>query len=89
MSSPYDEGSIPCAIAFDPGIGFGKTVAHNLALLAHLDELRIDDRPLVVGVSRKSFLGKIGRLRQWRTANADGGDDFAPARARGEGSAGS
>jgi dihydropteroate synthase len=47
------------AVAFDPGIGFGKTVEHNLALLAHLDRLRIDDRPLVVGVSRKSSLGKM------------------------------
>jgi dihydropteroate synthase len=46
-------------IAFDPGIGFGKTVAHNLELLAHLPRLRVHDRPLVVGVSRKSFLGKI------------------------------
>jgi len=47
------------AIAFDPGIGFGKTVEHNLALLGHLQCLRIQDRPLVVGVSRKSSLGKM------------------------------
>jgi dihydropteroate synthase len=47
------------AIAFDPGIGFGKTVEHNLALLANLSGLRIHDRPLVVGVSRKSSLGKM------------------------------
>ena len=47
------------AIAFDPGIGFGKTVEHNLELLANIGRLRIQDRPLVVGVSRKSFLGKI------------------------------
>jgi len=47
------------AIAFDPGIGFGKTVEHNLDLLAHLERLRALDRPLVVGVSRKSFLGKL------------------------------
>ena len=49
----------PMAIAFDPGIGFGKTVEHNLELLAHLERLRAHDRPLVVGVSRKSFLGKL------------------------------
>ena len=49
----------PMAIAFDPGIGFGKTVEHNLDLLAHLERLRALDRPLVVGVSRKSFLGKL------------------------------
>ncbi|HJT79861.1 MAG TPA: dihydropteroate synthase [Chthoniobacterales bacterium] len=49
----------PMAIAFDPGIGFGKTVEHNLELLAHLEELRLNDRPIVLGVSRKSFLGKL------------------------------
>src|SRR2546423_15006241 len=47
------------AIAFDPGIGFGKTMEHNLELLAHLERLRVHDRPLVVGVSRKSSLGKM------------------------------
>jgi dihydropteroate synthase len=47
------------AIAFDPGIGFGKTVEHNLALLANLERLRVHERPLVVGVSRKSSLGKM------------------------------
>jgi dihydropteroate synthase len=45
-------------IAFDPGIGFGKTVEHNLALLRALPSLQVEERPLVVGVSRKSFLGK-------------------------------
>jgi dihydropteroate synthase len=49
----------PMAIAFDPGIGFGKTFEHNLELLAQLKRLRVHDRPLVVGVSRKSFLGKL------------------------------
>ena len=52
-------GIDPMAIAFDPGIGFGKTLEHNLALLRNLPKLRIQDRPLVVGVSRKSFLGKM------------------------------
>jgi dihydropteroate synthase len=47
------------AMAFDPGIGFGKTLPHNLELLANLQRLRIHDRPLVIGVSRKSFLGKL------------------------------
>jgi dihydropteroate synthase len=47
------------AIAFDPGIGFGKTVGHNLALLANLARLRVEERPIVVGVSRKSSLGKM------------------------------
>jgi dihydropteroate synthase len=55
-------GVDPMCIAFDPGIGFGKTVAHNLELLANLARLRVENRPLVVGVSRKSFLGKISGL---------------------------
>jgi len=49
----------PMAIAFDPGVGFGKTLDHNLELLAQLERLRAHDRPLVIGVSRKSFLGKL------------------------------
>jgi dihydropteroate synthase len=52
-------GIDPMTIAFDPGIGFGKTLEHNLELLRHLPRLRIENRPLVVGVSRKSFLGKV------------------------------
>jgi len=47
------------AIVFDPGIGFGKTVQHNLALLGSLPELVVEDRPLLLGVSRKSFIGKV------------------------------
>ena len=47
------------AVALDPGIGFGKTVEHNLALLAGLDRLVQCGRPVCVGLSRKSFLGKI------------------------------
>jgi dihydropteroate synthase len=46
-------------IWLDPGIGFGKTVDHNLELLRRLGELRELGRPLVVGTSRKSFIGKI------------------------------
>jgi dihydropteroate synthase len=46
-------------IMLDPGIGFGKTVAHNLTLLRRLAELAALGRPLVVGTSRKSFLGRI------------------------------
>jgi dihydropteroate synthase len=46
-------------IWIDPGIGFGKTVAHNLELLRRLGELRELGRPLVVGTSRKRFLGVI------------------------------
>src|SRR5437016_9062233 len=52
-------GVDPMAIAFDPGIGFGKTLEHNLELLRNLERLRVHDRPLVVGVSPKSFLEKL------------------------------
>lgn len=48
------------AIAVDPGIGFGKSLAHNLALLRGLDRLAALGHPVVVGVSRKSFIGKLG-----------------------------
>jgi dihydropteroate synthase len=47
------------AICLDPGFGFGKTVEHNFELLRRLDELATLGRPLLVGVSRKSSLGKI------------------------------
>jgi dihydropteroate synthase len=57
-------GIDPMAIAFDPGIGFGKTLEHNLELLAQLDRLRAHDRPLVVGISRKSFLAKVTGLSE-------------------------
>ena len=46
-------------IVIDPGIGFGKTVDHNLTLLRRLNELRVLGYPVLVGTSRKSFLGKV------------------------------
>jgi dihydropteroate synthase len=46
-------------VLLDPGIGFGKTVAHNLELLRRLDELSELGRPIVIGTSRKSFLGRV------------------------------
>ena len=65
-------GIDPMCLAFDPGIGFGKTLQHNLALLRELPSLRIEERPLVLGVSRKSFLGIITgepaiEARHWPT----------------------
>lgn len=54
-----DRGIAREQIAVDPGIGFGKTVEHNLQLLAHLDEFRSLGCPLLVGASRKSFIGKV------------------------------
>jgi dihydropteroate synthase len=52
-------GVHPDQIIFDPGIGFGKRIEHNLALLKALKEFAPLDRPVLLGVSRKSFLGKI------------------------------
>jgi dihydropteroate synthase len=46
-------------IWIDPGIGFGKTLEHNLELLRRLGELRGLGRPIVIGTSRKSFIGKL------------------------------
>jgi dihydropteroate synthase len=53
------EGIDEARITVDPGIGFGKTVDHNLELLRRLGELRDLGRPICVGTSRKSFIGKI------------------------------
>ncbi len=53
------EGVEEDRVWLDPGIGFGKTVAHNLDLLRRLDEIVAVGRPVVVGTSRKSFLGRI------------------------------
>lgn len=46
-------------VVLDPGIGFGKTLEHNLDLLARVAELRSLTRPLLLGVSRKSFIGRL------------------------------
>jgi dihydropteroate synthase len=53
------EGIAEEKIWLDPGIGFGKTLEHNLELLRRLDELVAIGRPVVIGTSRKSFLGKL------------------------------
>jgi len=59
-------------VIVDPGFGFGKTVRHNLELMARLRELEVLGRPILVGTSRKSTIGKItGKLadqRQFGTA---------------------
>ena len=76
-------GIDPMAIAFDPGIGFGKTLEHNLKLLGNLESLRVHDRPLVVGVSRKGFSGKNHAIeRNVRSARTDDCADGATACAR-------
>jgi dihydropteroate synthase len=61
----------------DPGIGFGKTLEHNLSLLRHLRRLADSGFPVLVGASRKSFLGRLV---------ADGADDAAPVEDRFEAS---
>jgi dihydropteroate synthase len=53
------QGIAEARIWIDPGIGFGKSVEHNLELLRRLDELTDLGRPIVVGTSRKSFIGKL------------------------------
>jgi dihydropteroate synthase len=73
----------PMAIAFDPGIGFGKTLEHNLELLAQVERLRECDRPIVVGVSRKSFLGKLINSKQMSDRSALGVALTSLLRARG------
>ena len=59
----------------DPGFGFGKTLEHNLDLLAHLDELVATGWPVLVGTSRKSTLGRL-------LADSDGTPDPPPATER-------
>lgn len=49
------------AIVLDPGFGFGKTHRHNVELLANLRQLKVRNRPVLVGVSRKSTLGELTR----------------------------
>jgi dihydropteroate synthase len=59
MAFAVAAGIAPERILLDPGIGFGKTVEHNLELLRRLGELVELGRPLVIGTSRKSFLGRL------------------------------
>lgn len=62
-----EAGVAATAIAVDPGIGFGKSVDHNLALLANVDKFMALGVPILIGVSRKSFIARLG------------GDDAPPA----------
>ncbi len=59
IEAAAEAGIAPERIIVDPGIGFGKTLAHNLELLRRLEALRALGRPILVGTSRKSFIGKI------------------------------
>ena len=69
-------GIAESAIAVDPGIGFGKTVEQNLLLIRRLDELAALGYPVLLGTSRKSFIGKVLELddpgaRIWGTASSN------------------
>src|SRR5205085_5030958 len=59
LEAAADAGVQPEQIVLDPGVGFGKTRAQNVALVARVDRLARLDRPVLVGTSRKSFLGKL------------------------------
>jgi dihydropteroate synthase len=59
MAAAVRAGVAETRIELDPGIGFGKTIVHNLELIDRLDELAALGRPVVLGTSRKSFLGRI------------------------------
>jgi len=54
-----DHGVSGGQVALDPGIGFGKKLEHNIKLLSELNQFNSKERPLLVGVSRKSFIGKL------------------------------
>jgi dihydropteroate synthase len=59
LAFAVSEGVPEERVWLDPGIGFGKTVEHNVELLRRLDEIVAIGRPVVIGTSRKSFLGKL------------------------------
>lgn len=54
-----EAGIDPARVVLDPGLGFGKKLEHNLALLRSLSQLGVQDRPLLVGISRKSMIGAV------------------------------
>ena len=70
LAFAVSEGVDEERVWLDPGIGFGKTVEHNLELLRRLDEIVAIGRPVVIGTSRKSFLAKLAGGRD--------GDDRVP-----------
>jgi dihydropteroate synthase len=59
MKAAVDAGISPDRILLDPGIGFGKNLNHNLTLIAQLKTLTTLDRPILVGLSRKGFIGRV------------------------------
>jgi dihydropteroate synthase len=59
IDSAGQKGITPMQIMIDPGIGFGKSALDNLRLIRHLSEFKVLGRPIVTGVSRKSFIGHV------------------------------
>ena len=59
VTACHAAGIDPARLTVDPGFGFGKNLEHNLTLLRHLGELAADGRPVLVGLSRKSTVGKL------------------------------
>jgi dihydropteroate synthase len=81
LAFAVDEGVSEDRVTLDPGIGFGKTLAQNLELLRRLDEIAAIGRPVLVGTSRKSFLGKLtGRAVDDRLAGTIATNVLAYAR---------
>jgi dihydropteroate synthase len=64
VTAAREDGVAPEAIALDPGIGFAKRAAHSLAVLAALPELVEWGHPIVIGVSRKRFVGEIAGVQE-------------------------
>jgi dihydropteroate synthase len=59
IQAAVDAGISPSQIIIDPGIGFGKTVAHNLEIIRRLRQFKSLGKPILIGTSRKSFIGKV------------------------------
>lgn len=74
MTAALEAGLAKSQIVLDPGIGFGKLLEHNLDILNHLSTFAMLNRPLLVGLSRKAFIGQIVDRpvdrREWGTAAA-------------------
>ncbi|MGV1007620.1 MAG: dihydropteroate synthase [Dermatophilaceae bacterium] len=72
-------GVAPERIVLDPGLGFAKTAEHNWTLLAHLDALGRLGHPVLIGASRKAFLGRLGRSEHEAPAPPADRDDATVA----------
>jgi dihydropteroate synthase len=81
LQAARDRGIAGPQVVLDPGIGFGKTTEHNLALLGKLEVLGRLGRPVCLGVSRKGFLGSVlGRPLHGRLAGSLAAACFALAK---------